>query len=560
MRNIILFICFLITLACKEKAPEVTPEIQLSTQQIALADSITTAFFHIKSNTKWTASSSAAWCKPSILAGDAGTNRIDLSIEVNGQSQSREATISIASGGVTQQLKVTQAGANILKVSKESFDFTFAGGEASFEVEASGFFTKDVSSSWLSEISSTGGTVKYRVSENPNHLARVGKITVSMAGISKIVTITQTGKALKIADDKNGMPNDAPALAQKIKVGWNMGNSLEAVTDSFHASETLWGNPKASKPLIDLVKKAGFNAIRLPIAWSGYIEDRTTQRVKDEWMLRVREVVDYCIQNDMYIIINIHWDGGWLENNPTYAKQAEVNAKQKALWEQIAVVFRDYDEHLLFAGTNEVHADYNTPKAENLEVQMSYNQTFVDAVRSTGGKNTWRTLVVQSYNTNIELAKEYLVLPKDPTQNRMMVEVHYYDPYDFCLEISPTSKHLWGKDFKGQPGVSNWGQEEWVDATFATMKTKFVDKGVPVVLGEYAVNYRAALPEPVLKEHDKARNYYLYYVTKAAKKNGMLPFYWDNGGTGNNASGLFNRPALSIAYPDAVKAIIDGAN
>jgi endoglucanase len=133
----------------------------------------------------------------------------------------------------------------------------------------------------------------------------------------------------------------------------------------------------------------------------------------------------------MYVIINAHWDGGWLENNPTFAKQDEVNAKQKAIWEQIGDYFRDYDEHLLFAGTNEVHSDTN-PTAENLEVQRSFNQTFVDAIRSTGGKNSFRNIIIQSYSTNIDYAVNNLVVSTDSTDNRVMVEVHYYDPWDFC--------------------------------------------------------------------------------------------------------------------------------
>src|SRR5690606_14500704 len=148
---------------------------------------------------------------------------------------------------------------------------------------------------------------------------------------------------------------------------------------------------------------------------------------------RVKEVVDYCVDNNMYVVLNIHWDGGWLEENPTSSAQAAVNLKQKALWEQIAVYFRDYDEHLIFAGTNEVHADYGTPTNEHITVQLSYNQTFVNAVRSTGGRNAYRNLAVQSYNTNIQQAVNYLVMPQDVATKRLMAEVHYYDPFDFTL-------------------------------------------------------------------------------------------------------------------------------
>ncbi|MBZ0304442.1 MAG: glycoside hydrolase family 5 protein, partial [Anaerolineae bacterium] len=291
------------------------------------------------------------------------------------------------------------------------------------------------------------------MAENPTHFSRSGAFTLSSGKVRQVVRVSQEGKDFWTAPDRAGVESDAVALAKKIHLGWNLGNSLEACSDENNGSETLWGNPKTSQALIDLIRESGFNAVRIPTAWSGYVEDPVSYKIKDEWIMRVREVVDYCVANGMYAIINIHWDGGWLENHPTYARQVEVNKKQKALWEQIAVAFRDYDEHLLFAGTNEVHADYNRPTAEHLDVQMSYNQTFVDAVRSTGGKNAWRVLVVQGYNTNIQYTYESLVMPQDAVADRMMAEVHYYDPYDFTIDGSSSAKYLWGKEYKGNPGA-----------------------------------------------------------------------------------------------------------
>jgi endoglucanase len=256
----------------------------------------------------------------------------------------------------------------------------------------------------------------------------------------------------------------------------------------------------------------------------------------------------------MYAIINIHWDGGWLEEHPLYSHQEDVNIKQKALWEQIAVAFRDYDEHLLFAGTNEVHANYGDPTAENIETQQSYNQTFVDAVRSTGGKNAWRNLVVQGYNTNILHAYNHMTMPSDPTANRIMAEVHFYDPWDFCGDAT-SDKFLWGAEFSSSPNVSNWAQEAWVYEAFGMMKTKFVDNGIPVILGEYGAILRADLQGPAQQNHIEARNHYLNYVTQAAKDNGLVPFYWDNGYTGNNAFGLFNRANGEKVHNDAITAI-----
>lgn len=555
-RFIIFLLACLPGVACKDSTPSVTPEITLSVAEIVAGEEAGSYTFHVKCNTVWTVQASQAWSVLSVRSGSEGTTRIEVTLEPNASPQSRESVITVSAETVSSQIKVIQKGADVLNVSRNRFELPFSGGDIAFEVESSSPFTLDKTLFWIEEKTVSNNSYRFAIGENPTHFPRTGTITLTSGSIQQVITINQEGKKFTVEPDKTGMESDAAALAQKIKIGWNLGNSLEACSDENSASETLWGNPGTSKALIDLVKRSGFNAVRIPTAWSGYIEDRNTHKLKDEWIMRVREVVDYCVANGMYAIINIHWDGGWLENNPTYARQAEVNTKQKALWEQIAVAFRDYDEHLLFAGTNEVHADYNRPTAEHLQVQMSYNQTFVDAVRSTGGKNAWRVLVAQGYNTNIQYTYESLILPQDPAQHRMMAEVHYYDPYDFTLESGTSAKYLWGKDFRGNAGLSTWGQEEWVDEVFGLMKEKFVSRGIPVILGEYAATYRATLPANILEEHKRARNYYLYYVTRAAKDHGLLPFYWDNGGTGNNASGIFDRNNLTVVHADALDALI----
>ncbi|MDR0864871.1 MAG: cellulase family glycosylhydrolase [Candidatus Symbiothrix sp.] len=445
-----------------------------------------------------------------------------------------------------------------LVVRTESLDFDKEGGTKNFLVESNGNWTASVSdNTWITADPASGkATSKVLITVGPNtgENAREGLVTFSLGSLQKTTKINQPGQGAAVPpDDNEGMVSDAKDLAAQLKIGWNLGNSLEATSET-NASETMWGNPKTSKRLIDAVKAAGFNAIRIPCAWSGYIENQETYKISDAWLARVKEVVDYCIDNEMYTIINIHWDRGWLEENPFYAKQEEVNKKQKALWTQIAGFFKDYDEHLLLAGTNEVHAGYGTPSAENIAVQSSYNQTFVDAVRATGGKNAWRNLVVQAYNTNSEYAIKYLKMPEDKAKKRLMVEVHYYDPWDFCGDES-SSIYLWGKDYSGK-GVSTWGQEAYANERFAGMKTNFVDKGIPVILGEYGAILRSKLSDLEEQEHIQARNYYLNYITKTAQENGCIPFYWDNGNTGNNGFGLFNRSTGAQVYPDAIQAIV----
>jgi endoglucanase len=198
--------------------------------------------------------------------------------------------------------------------------------------------------------------------------------------------------------DATGMSSDATQLAAKIKLGTNIGNTMEAWGCN-PAGETCWGQPMVSAAYVKLVKDSGFDAIRIPVSWDQYA-DQKTGKISDAWLNRVKEVVQYAVDNGLYVIVNIHWDGGWLERNISLDKKEAVNAKQKAYWEQIATHLRDFDEHVMFASANEPNAD----TAEEIAVLDSYHQTFVDAVRSTGGKNAYRVVVIQAPRTDIDKA------------------------------------------------------------------------------------------------------------------------------------------------------------
>lgn len=557
---LLLGLCLMITgYSCSSDDDKPEPELIVSTESISFTKEGGDKDIHIKTNQKWSISSSESWCTVNPASGEGtGTIKITLSATANTSNDLRTSVLTVSAGGITKEVNITQQLTDLLVVKKAEYEVKAAGENITVELQTTGTLEITIDGDWITKSGTKAVTdlsEVFVIAPNKNIFNRKGTITYKIGDLSETVTISQAATSLNIVADKTGMANDATALAIKMGLGWNLGNTLEA-TDGTTAGETSWGNPKASQTLIDAVKAAGFNTIRIPCAWNAYIEDESTYKIKDSWLVRVAEVVDYCVNNDMYAIINIHWDGGWLEENPTYDKQAEVNKKQKALWEQIAVYFRDYDEHLLFAGTNEVHADYNTPSAENIEVQQSYNQTFVNAVRSTGGKNTWRNLIVQSYNTNIDYAVDYMKMPSDPTANRIMAEVHFYDPYEFCLQEANTV-FLWGKDFTGA-GTASWGQEDWVDKQFGRMKANFADRGIPVVLGEYSPTLRMSLNATDYANHVKSRNYYLNYVTKAAVQNGIIPVYWDNGPTGDMASGLFNRLTGEQVHTDAIKSIIDG--
>ncbi len=337
----------------------------------------------------------------------------------------------------------------------------------------------------------------------------------------------------------------AAQVAAQVGVGWNVGNSLEVP-----GGETGWGNPVVNQQLITAVKTAGFNAVRIPCAWDSHA-DQTTMTIDPAWLARVKQVVDYAIGQGMYVILNEHWDGGWLEEHPLYSYQTAVNAKQKAYWTQIANYFKSYDQHLMFAGTNEVHADYGTPTTENITVQQSFNQTFVDAVRATGGNNASRTLVVQTYNTNIQHGLNYFTPPTDTVSNRLIVEVHYYDPYDYTLNSSGSCLY-WGAPYPTQSNCT-WAYESYVDSTYAQVNSKWLAAGVPVIIGEYGVATRSGLDLA-------SRQYYLKYINQAATTNGIKTFYWDNGVSGNNGFALFDRNTGAVLDQGAIDAIMTGAN
>lgn len=460
-----------------------------------------------------------------------------------------------------------------LSADTNKIDFQTKGNAAAIKVttNATAWTVTTSDTSWiqLSQLSGGTGTTTFNItaSENIGTVTRTAVITissnqtasvqiaVSQVGVAPVTTLYPNYNTNPIAADATGMASNAVELAAKIKLGWNIGNTLEAT-----GGETNWGNPKVSKELIDLVKANGFNAIRIPCSWNQNLTNSTTAQISTEWMNRVKEVVQYCVDNDMYVIVNIHWDGGWLENNCTEEKKEANNAKQKAFWEQIATNFRDFDEHLLFASANEPNVD----NAAQMAVLTSYHQTFIDAVRSTGGKNAFRTLIVQGPSTDIEKTNKLMTaLPTDKVANRMMAEIHFY-PYQFSLM---TKDESWGKMFyywgAGNHSTTDtdhnptWGEEADLDKFFLSMKTQFVDKGIPVVLGEFGA-IRRDLTGDALTLHLKSRADYLKNVVKKARANGLLPFYWDAGFMGVNTMTLFNRTNNTIYDAQALTALQDG--
>jgi endoglucanase len=442
-----------------------------------------------------------------------------------------------------------------LSVSSAEVLFNSDGGTNEVNISCNTNWRVSNTSPWCSVSTSAGNNnSKFILTVQPNSgtSERMASISVTAGTMTKVIKVRQFGKTVNdsTAPDQTGMSNlSSVELAKNMKIGWNVGNSLEAI-----GGETAWGNPQISQRLIDSVKAAGFNTVRIPVAWSRFT-DASTYKIDTTWMARVEEVVNYVVKNNMYAIVNIHWDGGWMQ--PTYAKQDYVNDRLAKMWRQIAIRFRNYGDHLLFAGTNEVlvDGDYGTPKTEYHTVQNSFNQTFVSTVRSTGGRNTYRHLVVQGFNTNIDHTVNYFKTPFDPTEHRLMVEVHYYDPYNFTLNDNSTITQ-WGKNATNPSKTETWANEAYADRQFLKMKTKFIDNGYAVILGEYAAMARLNLGNDAANaEYAEYRRYYIEYITKSAIDHGLIPFYWDNGFTGDKGSGIFNRGTGAKAYPEIVKAI-----
>lgn len=392
-----------------------------------------------------------------------------------------------------------------------------------------------------------GQTIQVSVKQNSTESSRTARLTLNAGGNVRQYSVTQT---VRRADAyPAGMEEDAMEWVKQVYAGINLGNTLEST-----GGETAWGAPMTSQAIIDYIKEIGFTAIRIPCSWNQYLEaDGIT--VQASWMARVKEVVDYCINADLHIILNVHWDGGWMEEHCDASVDTEetitgIENKLYAIWTQIATTFRDYDGRLVFAGANEPAVD----NREDFYVLKRYEQAFVNAVRATGGNNTWRNLIVQGPRTNIDYTDLWMELPEDLTPGRLMVEVHHY-PYNFTLNEDPeTCTYFWGKPYAQYGPVDEEYQEDYVHSQFAKMKARFVDRGIPVILGEYAVTYRTHPDSSLQSVCEESEGYYTGYVTEQAKNYGLAPFLWDTTG-----SRLYDRTTLQIILPTIYDQLMAGA-
>ena len=392
-------------------------------------------------------------------------------------------------------------------------------------------------------------------------LLLAGVMTAAVAGCGK----NSDSEAKDTA--KKWTELDQTQITEAMGLGWNLGNQLEASSGGL-PSETCWGNPEITKELIDTIKAQGFKTVRIPVSYLDMIGDGPDYKIDTDWLDRVQEVVDYVVNNDMFAIVIMHGDGyytvdhSWLLCAEDDDKQTEIKDKYGKVWTQIADRFKDYDQHLIFESMNEeFNNDYGKPDEKAYDNINAYNQIFVDSVRATGSNNEKRWLLLPGWNTNIEYTAGDDYNFKIPTDKgckadgkRIMISVHYYDPFNFTIDENKTAKTQWGK--YAVKNYDNWGQEDYVDSQMALLNEKFVSQGYPVVIGEFGAQDKTEK----FADYNEFRRYWSEYLIKAAKKNGVVCVYWDNGYNGNKGFGIINRFDYTITQPDLIAGMMRAIN
>ena len=328
---------------------------------------------------------------------------------------------------------------------------------------------------------------------------------------------------------------DTEAILEDMGLGWNLGNSLDATGGSGLDTETSWSNPKTTQALIDKVKSLGFNTVRVPVSWGKHVSgDNYT--IDSAWLARVKEVVDYCYKNDMYVILNIHHDTKSSESASGagyYPRSSAYSSSEKfvtSVWSQMAEYFKNYDYHLIFETLNEPRLigtgyewwfnKWNIPSEvkDAIDCINKLNQKAVDTIRDTGSNNRGRLIMCPGYDASIDGATvSGFKLPTDISgnKNRIAVSVHAYSPYNFAMNVGSGSTSTYTSSIKNE-----------LQDLFSTLKSNFRDKGIPVVIGEFGSTDKNNTAERVKWATD---------YTALAKKNKIPCVLWDN-----NAFAVYN--------------------
>lgn len=334
--------------------------------------------------------------------------------------------------------------------------------------------------------------------------------------------------------------SNAMDFVKNIKVGISIGNTLDSTDAGLprnaapSAFETAWFNPVITQGLVDAMLKSGFNLIRVPVSWTNHLGPEPDFIIEKSWLDRIQEVVDYAYKKGAYVILNLHHED-W--NYPYYDNCDAACRKMRAVWGQICARFADYDEHLIFEAQNEprkvgTELEWNGGDREGWEVVNLTNRACLETVRGAGGCNPERYVMLPGYAANCTVGVSHIEAPED---KRVIISVHAYEPYEFALQI---------------PGRKNWNHDTGaIDRLMKTLKELFIDKGVPVIIGEFGAMNKDG-------NEDERAEWVKYYVGAAATI-GVPCAWWDNGlfeGEGE-LFGLFNRQDYSVVYPKVLAGL-----
>ena len=371
--------------------------------------------------------------------------------------------------------------------------------------------------------------------------------------VTQAPVVTEAPTSLSDADaqDPANWSNDmkemrdisAVDLVKEMKIGWNLGNTMDANGAATVMAETSWGNPKTTKKLIDDVKSAGFNTLRVPITWQPHLGVAPDYTIDPAWLDRVQEIVNYAIANDMFVIINAHHEDWYF---PSYDNAATAKDMLAKVWKQIADRFESYDEHLIFEGMNEPRQkgtanEWNGGNAEGWDVVNQLNTVFVDTIRSAGGNNPLRNLMIMPYAASSSTnAWSTFNIPKD---DKLIISIHAYTPYNFALNKTGTAD--WS--------ATTANDTADIDNLMRNLDQQFISKGYPVILGEFGAMDKNG--------NDAARAAWAEYYVSKAKEKGIPCIWWDNGafyGSGE-LFGLLDRLYYKWNYPEVLDALMKGA-
>lgn len=303
--------------------------------------------------------------------------------------------------------------------------------------------------------------------------------------------------------------------------GWNLGNTLDPNDCTWLSNEmdyeTAWGNIKVTKELISYVKSEGIDTIRVPVTWKNHIGEAPDYTISADWLARVKEIIGWCVDEDMYIILNMHHESSWITKAST--DYDGVMAQYKAIWSQLAEEFGDYSNKLIFESMNEIGFD-DLGTTKGCELVNKINEEFVELIRSSGHNNENRYLLLASYWTDIDRSCAGVGITVPENDDKLIVSMHYYSPSTFAIADKSST---WGYQ-------ESWGTEadfEYLDGQMKKLKEKYLDNGIPVIMGEFGCT---------LKDKDlSARKLYLESVTEYCARYGICPVLWDNGEELNRA-------------------------